>query len=69
MLQLSDETCLQAAAGALYVMAQDPENRSTMIAAGIPALLQAVIAKGKLRPPQVSERTLKDCMEAAVRIS
>lgn len=68
MLLLTDDACLQACAGALYVLAQSSENRSAMQAAGVPHALQAVIAKGKLRPAQVTMRTLKDCEEAAVRI-
>jgi len=68
LLKSGDEGCVQAAANALYVLAQEAENRSAMQQAGVVAALQTVIAKGKLRPPTVSKRTAQDCSEAMLRI-
>lgn len=68
MLQMKDEKCVQAAANALYVLAGSEENRQVMQGAGVRPALQAVLAKGKLRPPQIGARTRRDCEDAIARM-
>lgn len=68
MLALQDERCIQAAATALYVLADNEENRQIMAGAGVRGALQAVLAKAKARPPGICERTRRDCEEAMARV-
>lgn len=68
LLRLKDERCVQAAANALYVLAASDENRKVMQDGGVRQALQEVLAKGKLRPPQITDRTRKDCEEAISRM-
>jgi hypothetical protein len=68
MLRLKDERCVQAAANTLYVLAATDENRKGMQDGGVRQALQEVLAKGKLRPPQITDRTRKDCEEAVSRM-
>ena len=68
MLTMPDERCVQAAATALYVLADNEENRRIMAGAGVRVALQAVLAKAKTRPAQICDRTRRDCEEAMARV-
>jgi hypothetical protein len=68
MLSMTDELCVQAAANTLYVIAENDENRKLMAGAGVKGALLAVLAKYKAVPPQISDRTRRDCEEAMARV-
>jgi hypothetical protein len=68
MLRQGDERCVQAAANALYVLAQAEENRAAMQAAGVVAALREALTRWKCRPPRIAERTKLDCEEALARV-
>jgi Armadillo/beta-catenin-like repeat len=68
MLRVPDETCIQAAANALYVIAQEEEGRTVMRDSGVVDALRAVIALAKQKPPRVAAQTRKDCEHALSRM-
>jgi hypothetical protein len=68
MLGMANEACIQAAANTLYVLAENDENHKVMAGAGVQSALLAVLAKSKAVPPQISDRTRRDCEEAMARV-
>lgn len=68
MLALKDESCVQAAATALNVLAGCEENLAVLRSSGARQALQAVLAKAKRVPPAVSMQTKLDCEAAFERM-
>lgn len=68
MLRQPDEGCIQASANALYVLAEDAENRSVMQGSGAREALQGVLALAKTKPPRISHKTRTDCEHAIARM-
>lgn len=68
MLRQPDEACIQASANALYVLAEDEENRGVMKGNGTQEALQSVLALGKAKPPKISQKTKTDCEHAVSRM-
>lgn len=68
MLRQQDEGCIQASATALYVLAEEEENRAVMQGSGVREALQSVLALSKAKPPKVSHKTRADCEQAVARM-